>query len=213
VTGIVGLRIRIGFSRRDRRRARNPSGGLLGPKDPRVEKAHFRPAPALLLRNGSDGLHVFVKRGDGAGRGGWVRLSSRHVREPPRRPAGGQGHRSLGADLVLTEVIDPGGGTDPPTFIAPLHIHDRDDEAWYVLEGALAFRVDASELEVPAGGGIVVPRGAAHTFWNPSPRPTRYLIVMTATIHRLVEALHDPQGHADMSALFREHDSTLIGWP
>jgi uncharacterized cupin superfamily protein len=48
----------------------------------------------------------------------------------------------------LTEVIDPGGGTDPPTFIAPLHIHDRDDEAWYVLDGSLAFRVDESEAEV-----------------------------------------------------------------
>ena len=118
-----------------------------------------------------------------------------------------------GADLVLTEAIDPGGGTDPPSFIAPLHIHDRDDEAWYVLEGALAFRVDQSEVEVPAGGGIVVPRGTVHTFWNPSPGPARYLIVMTATIHRLVEALHNQTRHADMSTLFREHDSTLIGWP
>jgi mannose-6-phosphate isomerase-like protein (cupin superfamily) len=102
-------------------------------------------------------------------------------------PLAGRAIAPSGADLVLTEVIDPGGGTDPPTFIAPLHIHDRDDEAWYVLEGALAFRVDASELEVPAGGGIVVPRGAAHTFWKPSPQPARCLIVMTATIHRLVE--------------------------
>jgi mannose-6-phosphate isomerase-like protein (cupin superfamily) len=118
-----------------------------------------------------------------------------------------------GADLVLTEVIDPGGDTDPPTFIAPLHIHDRDDEAWYVLKGALAFRVDASELEVPAGSGIVVPRGAAHTFWNPSPQPARYLIVMRRPFTAWWEALHDPPGHADLSALFREHDSTLIGWP
>jgi uncharacterized cupin superfamily protein len=113
----------------------------------------------------------------------------------------------------LTEVVDRGGGTDPPTFIAPLHIHDRDDEAWYVLEGVLAFRVDQCEVDVPAGGGMVVPRGTAHTFWNPSPRPARYLIVMTTTIHRLVEALHDPHEHADMSALFRKYDSTLIGWP
>ena len=82
-----------------------------------------------------------------------------------------------------------------------------------MLDGALAFRVDAAEIEVPAGGGIVVPRGVAHTLWNPSPQPVGYLIVMTATIHRLVEALHDPQGQADMSALFREHDSTVIGSP
>jgi hypothetical protein len=58
-----------------------------------------------------------------------------------------------------------------------------------------------------------VPRGAAHTFWNPSAQPARYLIVMTATIYRLVEALHDPKRHADMSTLFREHNSTLVGWP
>jgi uncharacterized cupin superfamily protein len=82
-----------------------------------------------------------------------------------------------------------------------------------MCEGALAFQLDGSEVAVPAGGGIVVPRGVAHTFWNPSPRPARYLLVMTATIHRLVEALHDSERHADMSVLFREHDSTLIGWP
>lgn len=57
-------------------------------------------------------------------------------------PLAGKAIAPSGADLVLTEVIDPGGGTDPPTFIAPLHLHDRDDEAWYVLDGALAFRVD-----------------------------------------------------------------------
>lgn len=82
-----------------------------------------------------------------------------------------------------------------------------------MLEGALAFRVDDAEVEVSAGGAIVIPRGTVHTFWNPSPEPARYLIVMTATVHRLVEALHAPGGHADTSALFREHDSTLIGWP
>jgi uncharacterized cupin superfamily protein len=117
-----------------------------------------------------------------------------------------------GSDLVLSEVTDPGGGTDPPSYIAPLHRHDRDDEAWYVLEGVLAFRVNDAEVKVPAGGGIVVPRGTAHTFWNPSARPARYLIVMTATVYRLVEALHSRSGHADLDALFREHDSTLLGW-
>jgi hypothetical protein len=37
--------------------------------------------------------------------------------------------------------------------------------------------------------------------------------VITATIHRPVEALHDPKRHADMSALLHEHDSPMIGWP
>jgi mannose-6-phosphate isomerase-like protein (cupin superfamily) len=130
-----------------------------------------------------------------------------------RLPLTGKAIAPAGADLVLSEVVDPGGGTDPPSYIAPLHTHDRDDEAWYVLEGRLAFRVVESTVEVAAGGGIVIPSGTPHTFWNPSPEPTRYLLVMTATIHRLVEALHAPEAPADMDALFREHDSTLIGWP
>ena len=40
--------------------------------------------------------------------------------------------------LVLAEWRDPGGVTDPPRYIAPLHIHHGDDEAWYVLAGAPA---------------------------------------------------------------------------
>ena len=117
-----------------------------------------------------------------------------------------------GSDLVLTEVLDP-GGTDPPTYVAPLHIHDRDDEAWYILEGELEFRLDGADVRVPADGAIVVPAGTEHTFWNPSADPARYLIVMTATVHRLVEALHDRDRQGDMESLFRAHDSTLIGSP
>jgi mannose-6-phosphate isomerase-like protein (cupin superfamily) len=115
-------------------------------------------------------------------------------------------------NLVLAEVVDPGGGTEPPSYIAPLHIHDRDDEAWYVLEGTLAFRVGDEQVEVTAGRSLVVPSGTPHTFWNPSPEPARYLLIMTATINRLVAALHDPHETRDMDALFRAHDSTLIAW-
>ena len=66
--------------------------------------------------------------------------------------------------LVLSEAVAPGGGTD----MAPLHTHDRDDEAFYVLEGTLAFQIGDGEVAVPAGEHIVVPAGTVHTFWNPS---------------------------------------------
>jgi mannose-6-phosphate isomerase-like protein (cupin superfamily) len=52
-----------------------------------------------------------------------------------------------GADLVLAESRHPGGGTDPPTFIAPLHTHRRDDEVWYVLDGTLRFRLGGETVE------------------------------------------------------------------
>jgi mannose-6-phosphate isomerase-like protein (cupin superfamily) len=43
-----------------------------------------------------------------------------------------------GADLVLAEWRDPGGGLHPPRSIAPLHVHRNDNEAWYVLDGELS---------------------------------------------------------------------------
>ncbi len=118
-----------------------------------------------------------------------------------------------GAELALAEWRDPGGATDPPRYIAPLHIHHADDEAWYVLEGALRFRLDDEEVEAQAGGAVIAPRGVAHTYWNPRPEPARYLLVMTARIAALIDALHAPGETRGMDAVFRDYESTLIGWP
>ncbi|HVC85579.1 MAG TPA: cupin domain-containing protein [Solirubrobacteraceae bacterium] len=123
--------------------------------------------------------------------------------------------RSDRASLVVVEWRDPGGGGDPPLYIAPLHVHHEDDEAWYVVEGALVVRVGEQDAEVPAGGAVLVPRGTPHTYWNPGPAPTRYVLVMTARIKSLIDALHaltarDP---ATLEATFREHASEYLGWP
>lgn len=62
------------------------------------------------------------------------------------------------AGFVVAEWSDPGGPADqPPRLIAPLHVHLEDDEAWYVLEGALRFRVGDRELEAPAGAAVLGP--------------------------------------------------------
>jgi uncharacterized cupin superfamily protein len=114
------------------------------------------------------------------------------------------------ASLVLVEWADPGGGSDPPRYIAPLHVHHRDDEAWYVLDGVLRFRLGDEEVEAPAGGAVMAPRGTPHTFWNPHAEPARYVLVMTPTIRALIDALH---AGGEPDEVFRAHDSTLIGWP
>ena len=85
-----------------------------------------------------------------------------------------------------------------------------DDEAWYVLEGALGFIRGEERLEAPAGAGVLVPRGSAHTFWNSAGTRTRYLIVMTPRIAALIEALHEPGARSDLHALFRRFDSELL---
>jgi len=114
--------------------------------------------------------------------------------------------------FVIAEWRDPGGPPGPPRYIAPLHLHRRDDEAWYVLEGTLRVRVGDQEVEAQTGSAVFVPRGTPHTYWNPGPGPLRYLLVMTANIHRLIQEIHGMKERtpAALRAVFARYDSELL---
>jgi mannose-6-phosphate isomerase-like protein (cupin superfamily) len=94
-----------------------------------------------------------------------------------------------GSQLVLAEWTAQGSAGDEPVYQAPLHKHSE-DEAWYVLEGTLRVRVGDQVDEVTAGGAVIVPGGTAHTFWNPRPELARYLLIMGAQTHALIQAIH-----------------------
>jgi mannose-6-phosphate isomerase-like protein (cupin superfamily) len=124
--------------------------------------------------------------------------------------------RTLGTDdgtFVIAEWSDE-GETRRERPIAPLHLHRSEDEAWYVLEGRLGFRVGDEEVEAEAGGAVLVPAGVAHSYWNGGSGRARYLLVMGPRTYRLIEAIHDlePFDPARLPALFREHDSELLGY-
>jgi uncharacterized cupin superfamily protein len=115
------------------------------------------------------------------------------------------------SDLVIAEWGEPGTHIEAlPRLIAPLHVHNADDEAWYVLEGALCIRRGDEVVTAHAGSGVMVPRGMPHTYWNPAPQPVRYLIVMTARIFDLVTQLHKPGRSIPAAEVFEAHDSRLI---
>jgi oxalate decarboxylase/phosphoglucose isomerase-like protein (cupin superfamily) len=118
---------------------------------------------------------------------------------------------SLG-DFVIAEWRDPGGPAGSRRLIAPLHLHHKDDEAWYVLEGALRLQVGENEVEARAGSGVFVPRGTAHTYWNPNPEPARYLLIMTPRIFQLIQGIHalPERSPATLQALFRKYESELL---
>ena len=88
----------------------------------------------------------------------------------------------------------------------------RDDEAWYVLEGTLYVQMGDREVEVRAGSGALVPRGTPHTYWNPGPGPTRYLLIMTSNIYELIQEIHAMKERtpAALETVFRKHDSQLL---
>jgi oxalate decarboxylase/phosphoglucose isomerase-like protein (cupin superfamily) len=57
----------------------------------------------------------------------------------------------------------------------PPHIHEAREEAWYVLEGELTFRIADRTIPAPAGSFFLVPRGTLHSFANTGGGPARYL--------------------------------------
>jgi oxalate decarboxylase/phosphoglucose isomerase-like protein (cupin superfamily) len=113
--------------------------------------------------------------------------------------------------FVLAEWAD-NGETSRERPVAPPHLHRSEDEAWYVLEGALGFRVGDEEVEVEAGGAVVVPAGTPHFYWNAGSSRARYLLVMGPRTYRLIAAIHAmaPFDPAALPELFREHDSELL---
>jgi mannose-6-phosphate isomerase-like protein (cupin superfamily) len=112
------------------------------------------------------------------------------------------------SDFVIVEWTDSG---DPRwEWIAPLHVHHADDEAWYVLEGRLRVRLGDEVYEAGPGSAVLAPKGTPHAYGNAQHGiRARYLLVMTPRIHALVHALHE-RGASDYPAIFQAHASELL---
>ncbi len=59
---------------------------------------------------------------------------------------------------------------------SPLHVHHREDEWFYVIEGSLTFWVGGEVIEAPAGSFVYGPRDVPHTFVVSSDE-ARFLLV------------------------------------
>ena len=119
---------------------------------------------------------------------------------------------SVDGSFVIAEWQDPGGPPGPPRLIAPLHLHRHDDEAWYVLEGALCVRRGYEEIEARAGSAVFVPRGTPHTYWNAGLERARYLLIMRANTYALIRAIHalSERTPSALRELFAKYDSELL---
>lgn len=70
---------------------------------------------------------------------------------------------STGGALAFWESRMPAGSSPP------LHIHTREDEAFYVLDGELTFRVGDEQVVVGPGAFVWGPRGVPHQYRVDSP--------------------------------------------
>ncbi len=71
---------------------------------------------------------------------------------------------------ALWEALVPPGGGPPP------HVHSREEEGFYVLEGEITFPISGERVVAKAGTFANMPVGTPHSFKNEGDRPARMLI-------------------------------------
>jgi quercetin dioxygenase-like cupin family protein len=77
---------------------------------------------------------------------------------------------TTGGRVFVVEQLAPRGAG------SPLHVHTREDEWFYVLEGELTFWVGGQVIDAPAGTFVYGPRDIPHTFVVAS-EEARFLLV------------------------------------
>ena len=65
--------------------------------------------------------------------------------------------------------MPPGGGPPP-------HVHSREEEGFYILEGEITLQVGEGRIVGKAGTFANLPVGTPHSFKNESDRPAKMLI-------------------------------------
>jgi mannose-6-phosphate isomerase-like protein (cupin superfamily) len=67
----------------------------------------------------------------------------------------------------------------PRALAAPLHLHTREDEYSFVLEGRMGALLGDEVVEAGPGDLVFKPRNQWHTFWNAGDEPCRILEIIS----------------------------------
>ncbi|MBA2937668.1 cupin domain-containing protein [Paenibacillus sp. CGMCC 1.16610] len=63
----------------------------------------------------------------------------------------------------------------PVGFEPPYHIHQEEDESFYILDGEVDFFLDGKKIEAKAGAFVFLPKGIAHGLRVVGSKPARLL--------------------------------------
>ncbi len=121
------------------------------------------------------------------------------------------GGKETGGRYSLLEcVTDPGGGP-------PLHVHHREDEGFYVLEGDYILEADGKRFRAHAGDFVFVPKDTPHRFKNVG--TTVGTILLTLEPGGLEEffaelaAVTGPPDPGKVAPIFAKYGLELLGPP
>lgn len=136
------------------------------------------------------------------------------------REGEGASTRFVGALMVKkAAAAETGGVFDlldqavPGGYAAPRHIHAREDEAWYLLEGEATFYCGGQTFHAERGSFVFLPRGVEHTF-KVGPAGAR-LLTMTfpSGFAAFVDETGDTEDPAALAAIAARHGIEITGPP
>src|SRR5919202_1753558 len=107
--------------------------------------------------------------------------------------------------------------TAAPGFDTGLHVHERLEETWYILDGQIEFRVGEETFEAASGACVFVPPRVPHAFANRTDTPATFLLIMSPPGHdryfdELAEilAVDGPPDSETIAALRRRDDTEQL---
>jgi quercetin dioxygenase-like cupin family protein len=106
---------------------------------------------------------------------------------------------------LMERTLPPGGRMPPP------HRHGGNEEAYFVLDGTVEFRVAGEVFEGTSGTFVLVPSGEDHTFGNTSDEAARLLVLHAPALDEYFKELEalwaapEPPAREDELELMRRH--------
>jgi mannose-6-phosphate isomerase-like protein (cupin superfamily) len=98
----------------------------------------------------------------------------------------------------------------PRDSMPPLHVHHRDDETFYVLEGEVRMFVGDRQIVVPAGQAALGPREVAHTYRVESDQARFIVINSPAGFEQFLRAAGEPAPRAELPPSGRPADPAAL---
>ncbi len=116
-----------------------------------------------------------------------------------RRLGGERSYWSLGLlETMLAEGKDTDGrfslgeGLAPKGADPPPHTHTREDEAFYLLEGEITFRVGGQTIEAKPGDYVWLPRGIERSFEVKTSQARALVLYTPAGLEEAFKQLGEP---------------------
>jgi mannose-6-phosphate isomerase-like protein (cupin superfamily) len=82
------------------------------------------------------------------------------------------GTQTGGTFALMEQIVPPGHGPRR-------HVHRREEESFYILEGEFGFEVGERQFVAGPGSFVFGPRGIPHRFWNARGADGRFLLIIS----------------------------------